>query len=92
MLVMLRHLTRSLLTVAAVALAGCQSDEMVTRTYRLRDPAVDARRIDDVLTRERKEHGTPSSSSVTPAGDAVVKTTPAVQQKVQDAIGQPPEP
>jgi len=92
---MRRRITLSLLvaTTSLVWVAGCQSsNEMVTRRYRLRDPDVQARTIDEVLTRERREHGTPSSSSVTPAGYALVKTTPALQQKVQDAIGQPPEP
>lgn len=89
----MRTLTNcALIALGMLGFVGCQSTEMVTRTYRLRDPQIQARTIDDVLTRERKEHGTPSSSSVTPAGYAVVKTTPAVQQKVQEAIGQPPEP
>ena len=65
---------------------GAGSPDMETRTYLLRDPA-DTDVVNRVLDQEYRRSGVRSSSSVTPAGDIVVQTTPRGHAALREALG-----
>jgi len=99
MLVRLTHPFIRRILAASLALtvaAGCSSTpssthgggspDMVTRTYRLRDPDHDAAVVNRVLDEEYKRSGVRSSSSVTRGGDVVVQTTPRGHAALREAL------
>jgi hypothetical protein len=63
--------------------AGCQSERLITRTYKLHDPTAEAALIKSVLDEERAEHGERSASAVTEGGYAVVKATARGHSRVR---------
>jgi hypothetical protein len=87
-------LLRAVLVVSLALTAGCASShgggspDMETRTYRLRNPEVDAAVVNRVLEKEYERSGVRSSSSVTPNGDLMVQTTSRGHAAVRDALMQ----
>jgi hypothetical protein len=77
---------RAMTVCCLVAFAGCQSDRVASRAYKLQHPETETMLINSVLDDEWRQHSVQSSSRVTDEGFAVVTTTPRAHSKIQAGL------